>query len=157
MEDSLITKNTVKNLIEKKLEKIQSTGDGKKHVCMYCGQKFIKKEFLRSHLQIRHNSVEEVNVNPQGINSVNLSSNKGSFTKEWDIPEVGGGLIDDLQNLDFSGLSMKDIERIDVALDELQKIISKSMESLKESCEFLMIELKYMICEYKSPFIALSR
>ena len=46
-----LTKNTVKNIIGQKLEKIQ---DIKKHECPYCGQKFVKKQFLSSHLQIRH-------------------------------------------------------------------------------------------------------
>lgn len=144
---SLLTKNAVKNIIGQKLEKMQ--GD-KKFKCQYCGQKFIKKKFLSSHLQIRHNMVEKVDLKS---NFINVESKIKVKPKEKPVrPNLGGGLFQGITDLE--GLTEKDIIRLDKSVEKMNNSMGKRSEALKTVCEVLMIELKYMICEYKSPFIS---
>ncbi|MHA1728897.1 MAG: hypothetical protein ACTSWY_09215 [Promethearchaeota archaeon] len=148
---TVMTKNTVKNIIGQKLEKLQ---DMKKHQCPYCGQKFIKESFLKSHLQIRHNKVENVEIKSNYVNvkSRSKSFSKSSVKKTWDIPEVSND-IKQINTSDLNNLSDKELKQIEAAINSLEQNISKSSINLKQICETLMVELKYMISEYKSPFI----
>ena len=144
---SLLTKNAVKNIIGQKLEKMQ--GD-KKFKCQYCGQKFIKKKFLSSHLQIRHNMVEKTDVKS---NFINVKSKIKVAPKPKPVkPTARGGMFQGISDLE--GLTEEDLIRLDESIEKMTKSMGKGSETLKTVCETLMVELKYMICEYKSPFIS---
>ena len=144
---NLLTKNAVKNIIGQKLEKMQ--GD-KKFKCQYCGQKFIKKKFLSSHLQIRHNMVEKTDLKSSFINVESKIKVKPK-TKPVK-PNVGGSLLQGVTDLD--SLTEEDLIRLDASVEKMNKSMAKGSETLKTICETLMVELKYMICEYKTPFIS---
>ena len=143
---TLLTKNAVKNIIGQKLEKMQ--GD-KKFKCQYCGQKFIKKKFLSSHLQIRHNMVEKIDLKSSFINVESKIKDKPKIKPSQ--PKIGG-LLQGITDLE--GLTEEDIIRLSDSVEKMNKSLGARSEMLKTVCETLMIELKYMICEYKSPFIS---